>query len=96
MTHEVRHEPEHSRYALYVDGENVGVADYRIEGDDILFTHTEVAPALRNEGLGGELVQAALDDVRATTDLTVVPLCPFLAAWVDDHADYKELTTRGR
>ena len=41
-----------------------------------------------------EVVQGALDDVRANTDLRVVPLCPFVVDFVEDHVDYRELLDR--
>ncbi|RII99173.1 N-acetyltransferase, partial [Clavibacter michiganensis subsp. insidiosus] len=64
MSVDVTHDPDGSRYTLWLDGERAGFADYLIQGDRIVFTHTEVDPAKRRGGLGGELVRAALDDVR--------------------------------
>jgi predicted GNAT family acetyltransferase len=96
MTTQIRNEPEQTRYALYLDDEVVGIADYQLAaGGRILFTRTEVDPARRQGGLGSQLVQAALDDVRVTSDLTVVPKCSFVAHWIDAHPDYQELVDRG-
>jgi predicted GNAT family acetyltransferase len=92
----VAHEADLSRYTLWLDGEPAGLADYRIVGEEIHFTHTEVDPAKREHGLAGLLVEHALDDVRTRTDLTVVAGCPFVAGWIDQHADYQDLLGRGR
>ncbi|QYF73483.1 GNAT family N-acetyltransferase [Cryobacterium sp. PAMC25264] len=92
----VEHEPEVSRYTLWQDGEPVGLADYRIEGEELRFTHTEVDPARRDHGLASILVEGALDDVRTRTDFTVVAECPFVAEWIDSHAEYQDLLSRGR
>ena len=90
MRSEVLHEPDHTRYLLRVDGEVVGVADYRDRGDALVFHHTEVDRARRGHGLGGVLVRAALDDVRAR-GRTIVPTCWFVAEFVDLHPDYADL-----
>lgn len=53
-----------SRYELTVDGVTA-VAEYRRSGDRINFHHTLVPPALEGRGIGGRLVNAALDDAEA-------------------------------
>jgi predicted GNAT family acetyltransferase len=95
-TREILHDENIGRYTLTLGGNAVGVADYRVQGDDVLFTHTEINPAFRHGGLGGALIQGALDDVAAHSARRVVPLCPFVADWIDAHPEYSELATRGR
>ena len=73
-----------------MDGELTGVADYRDTGDALVFFHTEVDPQRRGHGLGGALVQGALDDVRSKGRV-VVPRCPFVAHFVEDHPEYGDL-----
>lgn len=92
---EFRHEPALSRYSLELFGTTVGFADYELSGKKVLFTHVEVDPTHRGEGLAGILVEQALDDVRTRTTLTVVPVCPFVVHWIDLHAEYQDLLTRG-
>jgi predicted GNAT family acetyltransferase len=92
---DVVHDADSSQYTLWLDGEPAGLADYRVEGDTIRFTHTEIDPAKRDHGLAGILVEHALNDVRTRTDLTVVADCPFVAGWIDQHADYQDLLSRG-
>jgi predicted GNAT family acetyltransferase len=81
---EVVHAPEASRYELWVDGRLVGVADYRIRDGRILFTHTEVERSLEQRGLGSRLVAAALEDAERQR-LEVIPLCPFVAWYMERH-----------
>jgi predicted GNAT family acetyltransferase len=90
MANEVRHNTERSRYELLVDGQLVGIADYRVHGDQVVFPHTEINPAMRGRGLGAELVQGALDDVRST-GRTVVPACWYVAQFIDEHPAYQDL-----
>jgi predicted GNAT family acetyltransferase len=89
-TTEVRNADGRSRYELLVDGELVGIADYRIDGDRIVFPHTEIAPARRGQGLGDVLVRGALDDVRGS-GLEVVPACWFVREFLDANDQYADL-----
>jgi predicted GNAT family acetyltransferase len=91
---EVLQNQELERYELVVDGELAGYTEYRIEGTDVVFTHTEIFTDEREHGLGGRLVQGALDHVREQTDYRVVAQCPFTAHWLKSHPDYQDLLTR--
>ena len=46
--------------------------------------HTEIDPAFEGHGLGSHLAAGALDDARQR-GLTVVPLCPFVTAYLRRH-----------
>ena len=74
-----------------VIGEKViGFADYRIEGDRIVFPHTVIDPAMRGRGLGSVLIEGALRDVLPS-GRTVVPQCWFVAEFLDLHPEYAHL-----
>ena len=75
MPTEVVQDQSMNRFELLVDGESVGLTDYQIRDNTIVFTHTEIDPARREHGLGGELVRGALNLVRAETDYRVVANC---------------------
>ena len=82
--------PAESRYEL-ADGDTLaGIAAYRLDGDTITFTHTEVADAFEGQGGGSRLARAALDDSRAR-HRRVVARCPFIARWIERHPDYADL-----
>ena len=87
---EVRHNAARSRYEISLDGRLAGIADYRADGDTVVFPHTEIEPAMRNQGLGAELVRGALDDVRAR-DGRVVAQCWYVAEFIDQHPEYADL-----
>ena len=70
--------------------QQLAMAEYRRRGDTIFFIHTEVPRELEGQGVASKLVKAALDDARAQ-HLTVVPFCPFVAAYIRRHPDYKAL-----
>lgn len=90
MTTEIRNNPAQSRYELFVDGERVGIADYYPDGDTLVFPHTEILAHRRGEGWGAALVRGALDDVRAAGK-RVAPHCWYVAAFIDGHAEYRDL-----
>jgi uncharacterized protein len=82
--------PERSRYELRIGDRPVGVAAYHRRGERIAFTHTEVDEACEGRGFGSRLAHEALEDVRRQ-GLEVVPLCPFMAGYIQRHPDYEEL-----
>ena len=87
---QVVNNPEQSRYEASLDGSQVGFAEYRLEGDTIVFTHTEVADEAEGKGIGSALAESALDDV-SNRGLRVVPRCRFIAAYIGQHDEYLDL-----
>ena len=87
---EVRDVPERHRYEILVDGELIGLADYRLSPGHITVFHTEIHDARQHRGLGGELVAAVLDDIRVR-GLLVVPECPFVRHFIREHPEYDDL-----
>ena len=85
----VRDNRSEQEFELTVHGERA-VAAYQLEDNTIVFTHTLVPPAIEGRGVGGKLVRGALDAAR-DAKLKVVPQCPFVAAWIDRHPEYRAL-----
>jgi predicted GNAT family acetyltransferase len=86
--------PDESRYELRLGGRRVGVAAYRRRNGRIAFIHTEVDESCAGRGFGSRLAAAALDDA-CRTGLAVVPLCPFIAHYIDRHPEYDALVAPG-
>jgi len=82
--------PEASRYELRLDGRLIGLAAYRRRDGRIAFTHTEVDESCEGRGFGSRLAAAALEDARRR-ELEVVPLCPFIAHYIERHPEYQDL-----
>ena len=85
--------PEAARYELEVDGERAGFVTYRTSPGVIAFLHAEVDPSRERRGLGSALVRGALDDARAR-GLSVRPVCPFVAWYVETHEAYQDLVAK--
>lgn len=86
----VRDNPGAARYELTADGEPAGFVTYRLSPGAIALLHAEVDPARERRGLGSRLVRGALDDARAR-GLTVRPVCPFVAWFIETHQAYQDL-----
>jgi predicted GNAT family acetyltransferase len=82
--------PQASRYELRLDGRLIGLAAYRRRDSRVAFTHTEVDETLTGRGFGSRLAQAALEDARRR-GLEVVPLCPFIAYYIEQHPEFRPL-----
>ena len=86
--------PEASRYELRLRGRLIGLAAYRRRDGRIAFTHTEVDESCAGRGFGSRLAAVALADARRQ-GLAVVPLCPFIAHYIERHPEFEELVASG-
>ena len=82
---------ERKRYEARISDELVGFAEYQLTPTLIVFTHTEVEPKCEGMGIGSALARFALDDTRDQGIRQVLPLCPFIKAWIARHPDYIDL-----
>jgi len=82
--------PEANRYELRLGGRLIGFAEYRRRDGHIVLTHTEVIESMEDRGFGSSLAEAALEDARRQ-GIEVVPLCPFIAHYIEQHPEYAEL-----
>lgn len=87
--------PAASRYELQVDGELAGFAEYRLSGNAMSITHTEIEPAFQGAHLATHLARFSLDDARKR-GLDVLPYCPYTSAWIKKHPDYIDLVPQDR
>lgn len=84
---------EAKQYEMHVDGEIVRI-EYIRALNKIYLTHTEVPPALEGRGLGSQIVKSALEDIDRR-ELTLIPMCPFVAGYIKKHPEWKKLVLRG-
>ncbi|MET1258203.1 GNAT family N-acetyltransferase [Flagellimonas sp. DF-77] len=93
MGYRIKDNVEKKRYEFELPV-HTPIIEYIRAQDKIYLTHTEVPPALEGQGIGSELVKQALTDIKAK-DLTLVPLCPFVAAYIKEHPEWKALVLKG-
>lgn len=90
MSDVVRNNERENRYELMLDDNEVAFAAYDRRNGAVAFTHTEVPPDREGEGIGSRLIKGALHDIRAK-HLKVVPLCTFVASYIDHHPEEQDL-----
>jgi len=88
----VTHNPEKSRFEITEEGET-GELVYRLSPGRISFTHTGVPAKVRKRGLAGRLVAAGLAYARES-HLKVSPICPYVAWYIQQHPEYRDLVER--
>ncbi len=89
MSSAIRDNPALSRFELDVDG-GVAFVNYRRADGVLAPTHTEVPRALRERGIGGQVVQATLEAARAR-GMKVAPRCGFVARFIAAHPEFQDL-----
>lgn len=77
------------QFEIEVDGQ-VGFLRYRLSGSQIRLIHTEVPESLRGRGYASELTRAAFAHA-AKAHLRVVPVCPFVQAYLARHPELSPL-----
>lgn len=92
----VRDDAENNRYVVEVDGERLGLIDYKLRGENIALVHTEVDPDRPVPGLAKLLVAETLADVRQR-GLGVLPYCPYVRRTIDRNREqYLDLVPEDR
>lgn len=86
---EVRDNAAASRFELEAEG-GMAVANYHVDGNTMLFTHTETPPPLQGRGIASRLIRGALETARAR-GLRVLPLCSFVADYIRRHPEFQDL-----
>ena len=85
----VEHNKARQRFEIDLDSRHAKLT-YYFEGDSIVFSHTAVPGPWRDQGIANTLVQAGLDYARST-GLKVIPLCPFVSAFIHRRPEYRDL-----
>jgi uncharacterized protein len=87
----VRDNPQALRYELLDDsGAMIGKIHYVLEPGAVALVHTEVDPKFQGHGLASELVQGAIKDLRER-GLKMIPVCPYVRAWLRRHPEQADL-----
>ncbi len=81
------------QYEIHVDDHLVKI-EYIKAQNQIYLTHTEVPKDLEGKGFGSAIVKQVLQDIEQQ-QLTLVPLCPFVALYIKRHPDWRKLVMKG-
>jgi len=83
-------EPMSDRFVIVVDGAPAGEITYTARNDRRLIVHTGVDPSFEGKGVAGRAAALLLDEVRSRGE-QIVPLCPFVHAYIERHPEYDDL-----
>jgi len=86
----IRDNAEKRRFEIDLGDGSFAIAEYRLRAGKIMFVHTEVPPAHEGRGIGSLLVRTALASARER-GLKVIPICPFVVAYIKKHAEEQDL-----
>jgi predicted GNAT family acetyltransferase len=86
----VRDNPERHRFEIDLGDGSFAIAEYTLPAGKIMFTHTEVPEAHEGKGIGTKLIEFGLTAARER-GLKVIPICPFFAAYMQEHSDVQDL-----
>ena len=89
MTTPLRDNPALSRFELDVEG-HTALANYQPREGAWAIVHTEVPYALRERGIGSELVRAVLEHARQQ-GMKVVPACGLVRHYMAQHPEFDDL-----
>ena len=90
MTIAIRHEPEARRFVADLGGKTAYITYRELDRDRLDLDHTYVPRELRGGGIASQLTVRALEYARER-GRRVVPSCPFVAAYIERHPEYREL-----
>lgn len=93
MEFTIQHDEEQRQFFIMIDQQKAFV-EYIQPGKRIIFTHTEVPPPLEGQGIASRLAKHALEYAKAQS-FKVMPLCPYVAAYIRKHPEYKPLVLEG-
>ena len=91
----VRELPDESRYVLIDRGDDgtqsteIGEESYVDVADERVLFHTGVSEEYSGQGLASTLVRAVVDDAIAAGK-SIVPVCPYVVAWLPKHPEYQQ------
>jgi uncharacterized protein len=82
---------EAHRFTISVEGRTAGATEFADRDGQRVFYHTEVDDDFEGRGLATILVGEALSTTR-DAGLRIVPVCDLVAAHIDKHAEFSDVT----
>lgn len=75
------------------DGDHAFIS-YQKDASGLALMHTIVPEQWEGKGIAGALVKQVLDKARAES-VSILPYCPYVAAWLKRHPDYQDVVAEG-
>lgn len=82
---------KHGSFEAFIDGNHAGLMTYTWAGEErFIIDHTEVEEAYNGQGVGKEMVLAAVDFARKQGK-KIIALCPFAKATFQKNEDLQDV-----
>ncbi|SIT83200.1 GNAT family N-acetyltransferase [Pontibacter indicus] len=92
MEIEVKDNPAQNRFETTVEG-HTAVIEYKLKPGVMTVLHTEVPKEMEGQGIAGAMTRYALEHIAANK-LELVPLCPYMRAFLKKHPEYQHLVRK--
>ncbi|OKL38608.1 GNAT family N-acetyltransferase [Pontibacter flavimaris] len=89
MEIEVKDNPAQHRFETTIEG-HTSVIEYKLRPGVMTVLHTEVPKELEGRGIAGTMTKYTLEHIAANS-LQLVPLCPYMRAYLKKHPEYQYL-----
>ena len=89
----IEHRDAERRFVLLRGDEEVAHLEYVVHRDVWYLTHTYTEPVARGHGLAAKVVQATLDEARAS-GVQVRPICPYVGDYLARHPEYRDVVEK--
>ena len=83
---------EEERFEMKVDG-TPSILEYKVKGNDIYLTHTEVPQSLEGRGVAAALVEKVLMEVEDRGQ-QVIPMCQYVQSFLKRHPDWQRIVKK--
>src|SRR5690606_13202222 len=86
---------EANRFQFGLDQGDFAKIEYiKTKDKRIYLTHTEVPKGYEGQGIGSRIIGLTLEHIKAG-GWTLIPLCPFVAKYLQRHPEWKALVMKG-
>lgn len=92
MDLKVKHDEKNRRFYAQVEDHECELKYHQVDEQTLDYFSTYVPDKLRGKGIAGHITNVALQYAR-DNHYKVVPSCPFVEKYVDNHPEYKSLLT---
>ena len=86
----IEHDAAGRRFVDHLDAGDAYLSYVATPDGALDLQHTVVPEVARGRGVGESLVQAAMAHAREQ-GVQVIPSCPFVQSWLDEHPDAQDL-----
>ncbi|MGL4830355.1 MAG: GNAT family N-acetyltransferase [Vibrio sp.] len=93
MTNKVQHDAFGGYYRVALEGEFQATVKYQQQGSVLYITSTRVPDELQGKGYGKVMMESVLPEIERA-GLTIVPVCSYVAHYLERHPEWQHLRYR--